>query len=87
MLSRLFRRLFLDRLQAAFADLSFFGELVAFADHTAFTRCLAKLRRLDWVAYAKRPFAGPAQVLAYLGSYTHRVAIANTGWSRSPTAT
>jgi hypothetical protein len=77
-LSRLFRRLFLEHLQAAFADLSFFGELVAFTDHTAFKRCLAKLRRLDWVVYAKRPFAGPAQVLAYLGSYTHRVAIANS---------
>src|SRR5271167_4093939 len=77
-LSRLFRRLFLEHLQAAFADLSFFGELVAFADRTAFKRCLAKLRRIDWVVYAKRPFAGPAQVLAYLGSYTHRVAIANS---------
>jgi hypothetical protein len=77
-LSRLFRRLFLEHLQAAFADLSFFGELVAFADHMAFKRCLAKLRRIDWVVYAKRPFAGPAQVLAYLGSYTHRVAIANS---------
>jgi hypothetical protein len=77
-LSRLFRRLFLEHLQAAFADLSFFGELVAFADRTTFKRCLAKLRRIDWVVYAKRPFAGPAQVLAYLGRYTHRVAIANS---------
>jgi len=77
-LSRLFRRLFLDRLQAAFADLSFFGELAALDDHTAFKRCLAKLRRIGWVVYAKRPFAGPAQVLAYLGRYTHRVAIANS---------
>jgi hypothetical protein len=77
-LSRLFRRLFLEHLQAAFANLSFFGELVALGDYTAFKRCLAKLRRINWVVYAKRPFAGPAQVLAYLGSYTHRVAIANS---------
>src|SRR5271169_1215759 len=77
-LSRLFRRLFLEHLQAAFADLSFFGELAELADHTAFKRCLARLRRIDWVVYAKRPFAGPAQALAYLGRYTHRVAIANS---------
>ena len=77
-LSRLFRRLFLEHLQAAFADLSFFGELAGLADHTAFRRCLARLRRIDWVVYAKRPFAGPAQALAYLGRYTHRVAIANS---------
>jgi hypothetical protein len=72
-LSRLFRRLFLEHLQAAFADLSFFGELAGLADHTAFKRCLARLRRIDWVVYAKRPFAGPAQALAYLGRYTHRI--------------
>jgi hypothetical protein len=46
-LSRLFRRLFLERLQAAFANLSFFGEQAALGDHTAFKRCLAKLRRID----------------------------------------
>jgi hypothetical protein len=46
-LSRLFRRLFLEHLQAAFADLSFFGELAGLADHTAFKRCLARLRRID----------------------------------------
>jgi hypothetical protein len=77
-LSRLFRRLFLEHLKAAFADLSFFGQLAGLADPTAFKRCLAKLRRIDWVVYAKRPFAGPAQALAYLGRYTHRVAIANS---------
>jgi hypothetical protein len=77
-LSRLLRRLFLEHLQAAFADLSFFGELAGLADYAAFRRCLAKLRRIDWVVYAKCPFAGPAQVLAYLGRYTHRVAIANS---------
>ncbi|TGQ03595.1 transposase, partial [Mesorhizobium sp. M2E.F.Ca.ET.219.01.1.1] len=44
----------------------------------AFTRLLARSRRLDWVVYAKPPFGGPGQVLAYLGRYTHRVAIANS---------
>jgi hypothetical protein len=77
-LSRLFRRLFLEYLQTAFPDLLFFAELAGLADHSAFNRGLAELRRIDWVVYAKRPFAGPAQVLAYLGRYTHRVAIANS---------
>ena len=44
----------------------------------AFARRLGELRRLDWVVYAKAPFGGPEQVLAYLGRYTHRVAIANS---------
>ena len=48
------------------------------ADRSAFNRSLAELRRIDWVVFAKRPFAGPEQVLAYLGRYTHRVAIANS---------
>src|SRR4051812_40408613 len=61
-LSRLFRRLFLDRL----------AEANAFAAH------LASLRHAEWVVYAKRPFAGPEAVLAYLSRYTHRVAIANS---------
>jgi hypothetical protein len=79
-LSRLFRRLFLAHLQAAHAGgaLSFFGDLAGLADAAVFARRLAELRRIDWVVYAKRPFAGPAQVLAYLGRYTHRVAIANS---------
>jgi hypothetical protein len=79
-LSRLFRRLFLEKLRAAFdaGRLEFFGTLARLADTTAFTRCLAELRRVEWVVYAKRPFAGPAAVLAYLGRYTHRVAIANS---------
>src|SRR6476469_1797404 len=79
-LSRLFRRLFLDKLHAAFAagDLGFFGELAALAEPSAFTRRLRELRRVEWVVYAKPPFGGPAQVLAYLGRYTHRVAIANS---------
>jgi Putative transposase/Transposase zinc-binding domain len=79
-LSRLFRRLFLDELRAAFAagKLGFFGALADLADPTAFARRLRELRRLTWAVYAKPPFGGPEQVLAYLGHYTHRVAIANS---------
>jgi hypothetical protein len=79
-LSRLFRRLFLERLQAAFDgnDLGFFGDLAHLADPAAFAAHLAAMRRVDWIVYAKKPFGGPAQVLAYLGRYTHRVAIANS---------
>src|SRR6266849_9382632 len=78
-LSRLFRRLFLDELRAAFedGDLGFFGELADLAEPVTFTRRLRELRRVEWVVYAKLPFGGPEQVLAYLGRYTHRVAIAN----------
>ena len=79
-LSRLFRRLFLEQLQAAFegGDLGFFGALAEFADPIAFARRLRELRQVSWVVYAKPPFGGPAHVLAYLGRYTHRVAIANS---------
>ena len=79
-LSRLFRRLFLERLRAAFdgTALGFFGDLAHLADPTAFASHLAAARRVDWIVYAKKPFGGPAQVLAYLGRYTHRVAIANS---------
>jgi len=79
-LSRLFRRLFLDELQAAFeaGDLGFFGELAGLAEPAAFAHRLRAVRQVDWVVYAKPPFGGPAQVLAYLGRYTHRVAIANS---------
>jgi hypothetical protein len=79
-LSRLFRRLFLERLQAAFAarELSFFGALARLADARAFAQRLAALRRVEWVVSSKRPFAGPTAMLAYLGRYTHRVAIANS---------
>ena len=79
-LSALFRRLFLQRLQAAYAadKLRFFGALADLLQPDAFARRLAALREVDWVVYAKPPFGGPAQVLAYLGRYTHRVAIANT---------
>ncbi len=79
-LSRLYRRLFLERLRAAFDDakLRFFGQLASLAEPAAFSRHASALRQAEWVAYAKRPFGGPEQVLAYLGRYTHRVAIANT---------
>jgi hypothetical protein len=79
-LSRLFRRLFLDRLAAAHAEgrLVFFGESAGLADRAAFTARLAPLRRAEWVVYAKRPFAGPESVLAYLARYTHRVAISDS---------
>ena len=79
-LSRLFRRLFLERLHAAFAarGLGFFGDLAHLANPAAFADHLAAARRVAWIVYAKKPFGGPAQVLAYLGRYTHRVAIANS---------
>ena len=79
-LSRLFRRLFLDRLAAAHAEgrLGFFGDLAGLAERAAFTARLAPLRRREWVVFAKRPFAGPEAVLAYLARYTHRVAISSS---------
>jgi hypothetical protein len=79
-LSRLFRRLFLERLLAAHeaGRLRFFGGHVALADAQAFAAYLAPLRRAEWVVYAKSPFGGPKAVLAYLSRYTHRVAIANS---------
>jgi hypothetical protein len=79
-LSRRFRRLFLEQLWAAYlaGKLQFFGEHQALADPRAFADWLAPLRACEWVVYAKRPFAGPEAVLAYLARYTHRVAIANS---------
>ncbi len=77
-LSRLFRRLFLERLLAAHHRLKFFGSHAALADPQAFATYLAPLRRTEWVVYAKRPFGGPQAVLAYLSRYTHRVAISNS---------
>jgi Putative transposase/Transposase zinc-binding domain len=79
-LSRLFRRLFLDGLAAlhAVGRLAFLGDLAPLADKPAFDAALAPLRRSDWVVYAKRPFAGPEAVLAHLARYTHRVAISNS---------
>ena len=79
-LSRLFRRLFVEKLVAAHAAgrLNFFGEHLALAEHKTFATYLAPLRKTKWVVYAKRPFGGPKAVLAYLSRYTHRVAISNS---------
>jgi hypothetical protein len=79
-LSRLYRRLFLQRLEAVFSAgaLNFFGDLAPLAEPAAFTAHLRPLRQIEWVVYAKRPFGGPQQVLDYLSRYTHRVAIANS---------
>jgi hypothetical protein len=79
-LSRLFRRRFLDGLARLHRDgrLVFVGEHTGLADRTAFDAFLAPLRSTEWVVYAKEPFAGPKAVLAYLSRYTHRVAISNS---------
>ncbi len=78
-LSRLFRRRFLEELAKAhrLGQLQFFGKYAELANATVFTDWLVPLRECEWVVYAKRPFAGPAAVLAYLSRYTHRVAISN----------
>lgn len=79
-LSRLFRRRFLEELQHLhrLGKLRFFGEHEALADGQAFQAWLRPMRKCEWVVYAKRPFAGPEAVLAYLSRYTHRVAISNS---------
>ena len=79
-LSRLFRRLFLDGLAEAHGrgEVEVFGDLAELAEPASFRAHLAAQRRREWVVYAKAPFAGPKQVLAYLARYTHRVAIANS---------
>lgn len=78
-LARLFRRLFLQALARAFqhGKLTFHGSSTYLAQPLAFQRLLASLRAREWWVYAKPPFGGPAQVLSYLGGYTHRVAISN----------
>ena len=78
-LAKLFRRLFLARLQELHAAgrLQFFGDYAGLSDQRAFLRHLVQLRRKRWVVYAKPPFSGPQAVLAYLSRYTHRVAISN----------
>ena len=79
-LSRLFRRLFLEKLAKAHdqGQLRFFGGHASLADRDAFDAFLDPLRKIDWVVYAKEPFAGPEAVLTYLSRYTHRIAIANS---------
>jgi hypothetical protein len=78
-LSRLFRRRFLEELDKAHRAglLQFFGEYAHLTDAVSFADWLAPQRKCEWVVYAKRPFAGPDAVLAYLSRYTHRVAISN----------
>jgi hypothetical protein len=78
-LSRLFRRLFLEQLVKAYdaGKLEFFSSLESLRDRSSFLDYLAPTRATEWVVYAKRPFAGPEQVLDYVGRYTHRVAISN----------
>jgi len=78
-LSRLFRRLFLEGLRTAHAagQLSFFGKHRDLCDHSTFLRYLKPVSKTEWVVYAKEPFGGPEQVLSYLSRYTHRIAISN----------
>jgi hypothetical protein len=78
-LSRLFRRLFIDKLVAAYnaRELEFFNGHAALADPQKFAGLLAPLRKSEWVVYSKRPFGGSEEVLRYLARYTHRVAISN----------
>jgi hypothetical protein len=78
-LSRLFRRLFLQDLHAAYeaGRLRLNGRLEHLHDPHAWAQLVAAVRQTEWVVYAKRPFAGPQQVLEYVGRYTHRVAISN----------
>jgi len=78
-LSRLFRRLLLTYLEAAYraGQLQFFSDLQPLQERVVWSRYVHQARTRQWVVYAKRPFGGPAQVLDYLGRYTHRVAIAN----------
>lgn len=79
-LSRLFRRRFLEELSAAYraGQLQFFGEYAELTDAKSFAKWLTPMGQCEWVVYAKRPFAGPAAVLTYLSRYTHRVAISNS---------
>jgi hypothetical protein len=79
-LSRLFRRLFIEGLLALHraGGLTFFGDLAGLVDAGAFSAWLAPFRKTEWVVYAKPPFGGPEAVLAYLSRYTHRVAISNS---------
>ena len=79
-LSRLFRRLFIEGLLALHCEgeLNFFGDLAGLSEPQAFAAYLTPLRKNEWVVYAKPPFGGPEAVLAYLSRYTHRVAISNS---------
>jgi hypothetical protein len=78
-LSRLFRRLFLEALDTAYdqGDIEFHGKLATLRDKESFQKHLASARQTEWVVYAKPPFGSPEQVIEYLGRYTHRVALSN----------
>ena len=78
-LSRLFRRLFLEALELAYqqGELQFHGSLHHLGDNQAFQQHLQPARQVEWVVYAKPPFGGAEQVIEYLGRYTHRVALSN----------
>jgi hypothetical protein len=78
-LSRLFRRLYLEGLETAYRvdEVELHGQLGGLRDPTTWTRAITEVRRKEWVVYAKPPFGGPTQVLKYLARYTHRVAISN----------
>jgi len=76
-LSRLFRRVFLEKIVALHSQLEFYGEIAHLSELNAFRSYLAPVYKVDWVVYAKKPFTGPQAVLEYLSRYTHRVAISN----------
>jgi hypothetical protein len=77
-LSRLFRRLFLEQLTALHPQLAFYGEIKHLTGAQAFRAYLDPVRKIEWVVYARRPFSGPKAVLEYLSRYTHRIAISNS---------
>jgi hypothetical protein len=76
-LSTVFRGKFLSALEKSHCELTFHGSLSALAEEAQFKKLLTEASKCSWVVYAKKPFAGPKQVLAYLGQYTHRIAISN----------
>jgi hypothetical protein len=77
-LSRLFRRLFLEQLVVLHPQLQFYGEIEHLIEARAFGAYLDPVRKIEWVVYAKRPFSGPKAMLEYLSRYTHRIAISNS---------
>jgi predicted Zn-ribbon and HTH transcriptional regulator len=76
-LSMVFRGKFIDYLKKAKGELEFSGDTAEYATAEGFLKLIQRLRSKDWVVYSKKPFAGPEQVLDYIGRYTHRIAISN----------
>ena len=76
-LSKVFRAKFLELLEDAYPELKFSGPIADLSNQNKFKNLLIQAARHEWVVYAKAPFAGPGQVLEYLGNYTHRIAISN----------